>query len=298
MKGISDISIFVTVAGEGSISAASRKIGLSPSSISKRLNRYEEELGVRLINRTPRALRLTEEGRELYAKLHVILEQIDEATSAVSSRRTTAQGTLHVVATSSIGYQALAPLVAEFSASCPQLTVHLDMRDNRGELLRDGYDVAITLGQPENTNLIARRIYSTSTLLCAAPEYLQDNPPPQSPDDLHEHRCLLREMEDGLLDKWPFEANGRQQVVQVSGDLAASSSQVVREWAVAGCGIALMSECEAREDLATGRLVRVLEDYRVPNLDFYIVYSSRRILPAKTRTFIEFIVQRLGDDPG
>lgn len=297
MKAIADISIFVNVAREGAMSRAGRKLGLSPASISKRLTRFEQELGVRLLNRTPRAARLTEEGRELFEKLGGLLEEIDEATASISSRCLNATGTLHLATSSSLGYRHVSPLVSDFAGHHPELSVRLHLRDDCVDLIRDGYDAAIMTRQPRNTNLIARPLHSSRCVLCASPGYLRDNPPPRTPGDLTDHRCLIRDSEESFSDRWPFLQNGRQRVVRVSAKLAANSSEVIREWALAGQGIALMSEWEVQQELDDGRLVCLLEDFALPGIEFYIVYTGRCNQPARTRKFVEYMISRLAQQP-
>lgn len=294
MKALNNINVFVYVAQEGTISKASKRLGLSPASISKRLKCFEEQVGVRLLNRTARSVRLTDEGYELFEKLRVLLDQFEEATASVSCRSEKVSGTLHIATSSTLGHRHISPMVAEFSQRNPQLTVDLDVCSEPVDLLRDGYDVAILPGQPENSTLIARQLNVSEHLLCASPEYLRDHPPPRKPEDLHDHHCLLRECDGAFMDRWPLIGNGRRQIVQVHGSLIASSSEVIKDWVLDGQGIALMSECEVYNELSDGRIVRVLEEYELPSLEVYVIYAARRNLPAKTRSFVEYVMQRLG----
>lgn len=295
MKAIADISVFVSVAREGAMARAGRKLGLSPASVSKRLTRLEEEMGVRLLNRTSRVARLTEEGRELFDKLGGILEQIDEVTASISSRCLTATGTLRIAVSSTLGYRHVSPLISGFAARHPELSVRLDLRDSCADLIRDGYDAAIMMKQPSNATLIARPLQRTRSVLCASPGYLHGNPPPCWPEELTEHLCLVRDSDESFSDRWPFVKNGQRRVVRVPGKLVTNSSEVIREWVLSGEGIALTSEWEVRSELEQGLLVRVLEDWNLPGQDFYIVYAGRCNQPAKTRSFVEYMLSSLGE---
>lgn len=297
MNSIANVNVFVYVAREGSISGASKKLGLSPASISKRLKSFEEEVGVRLMNRTSRALRLTEEGRELYQKLLILLDDFEEATASVSCMGTDVQGTLRVAISSSLDHHLVSSLVAEFAEQNPRLKVEFDVCRERIDLLRQGYDVAILPGQPAQESLVARRLLAVNQILCAAPGYLAEHPAPTSPEGLLEHRCLVRECEGLPASRWTFGREGRWQTVDVAGCLITSNSDVLKGWVLKGQGIALMSEDEVRNELDYGVLVRVLEDYALAPLELYLAYAQRTHLPAKTRNFVEFILGRAEDGP-
>ncbi|AJD48421.1 LysR family transcriptional regulator [Isoalcanivorax pacificus W11-5] len=293
MNSITDLSIFVGVVKAGTISGAGRRLGLSPASISKRLARLEEEIGVRLLNRSSRAMSLTEEGKILYHKLLVILDDLEEATSSVSRAGDNAKGTLKVASTVGLGKSRIASLIAEFSRNNPELVVQLYLGDKQIDFIREGFDVAIAIGQPSDSTMIAKRLLKNRCFVCASPEYLEGRSPIRKPSDLKKHECLILDSYGSFRDLWPLCGPNHREMVRVTGSLITDNSETLRNWVLSGYGIAIKSEWDVKNELRTGKLVTLLEGYTVPNMDFYIIYGSRKNLPAKTRNFVKFIEERI-----
>lgn len=289
MNSIADLTTFVLVVRAGTLTEAARRLGLSAASISKRMTRLEEELGVRLLNRSSRSMSLTEEGTELYHRLVVILDDLDDSISAISRSGDNAKGVLRVVSTSGLGRNRIAPLVSEFTSEYPETAVQLHLSDRHVDFIREGYDIAITIGQPGDSTLIAKRLMRNRCYICATPEYLAKAPPLRRPADLKRHRCLVLDCYGSFRDLWPLSGPDNREMVRVTGNLITDSAETLRGWLLDGQGIALKSEWDVMEELQTGALVKVLDGYTVPNLDFYIVYAARKNLPAKTKYFIEFL---------
>ena len=286
---IADLTTFVLVVRAGTITEAGRRLGLSTASISKRMTRLEDELGIRVLNRSSRAMSLTEEGKELYHRLVVILDDLDDSLSLAAKSGDNAKGVLRLISTSGLGRSRIAPLVAEFTMENPDLAVQLHLADKHIDLIRDGYDIAITVGQPADSTLIAKRLLRNRCYICASPKYLKKAPPLRTPGDLKRHHCLVLDCYGSYRDLWPINGPNHREMVRVSGNLVTDSSETLRDWLMDGLGIALKSEWDIQDELRTGSLVTLLEGYTVPNLDFYIVYASRKHLPAKTKEFVEFL---------
>jgi len=294
MKRIADLSVFVSVVKAGSLSEASRDLGLSVASISKYVSRIEQELGVRVLLRNARGLRLTSEGQALYARVESLLNELNQAIARVSATREIPQGLLKVISTIGLGRNRIAPLVSEFSALHPDVTVQLSLGDRYVDMVVDDVDVAISIGAPEDTSLVAKRLMSNPCCICASPAYLKGRKAPRHPKDLKKHDCLILDCHGSFKDHWALEdEDGGQHNVKVSGNLITDNSETLREWVLKGYGIALKSQWDIAGHLDRGELVRLMPRYRAPDLDFYMVYAGRDLLPAKTRAFINFLEENV-----
>lgn len=295
MNSIADLTTFVLVVRAGTLTEAARRLGLSAASISKRMTRLEAELGIRLLNRSSRSMSLTEEGKELYHRLVVILDDLDDSISAVARSGDNAKGVLRVVSTSGLGRNRIAPLVSDFTREHPELAVQLHLSDKHIDFIREGYDIAITIGQPADSTLIAKRLMRNRCYICASPDYIAKSPPLRRPSDLKRHRCLILDCYGSFRDLWPINGPHHREMVRVTGNLITDNAETLRGWLLDGQGIALKSEWDIEDEIKAGQLVTVLEGYTVPNLDFYVVYASRKNLPAKTKYFVNFLEQRAED---
>lgn len=290
MKRIADFTVFVAVVKAGTISDATSALGLSVASISKYLMRAEQSVGVRLLLRSSHGLKLTEEGQALYDHLETLFAQVETAISQTGASRTEPRGSLHVSATAGLGRRCIAPLVSRFATQYPALSVRLSLADHKLDMFRDQVDLAITAGQPEDSSLIARKLLDNPSLLCASPDYLERWGSPEGLADLPRHQCLVWNCHGACAELWSLtDSKGRHHNLQVEGHLTTDNSETLREWLLEGYGIALKSRWDIEDDLKHGRLVQVLPEYRGPDLDFHLVYPSRDFMPAKTRTFIEFV---------
>jgi len=294
MKRIADLSVFVSVVKAGSLSEASNDLGLSVASISKYISRIEQELGVRVLVRNARGLRLTSEGQALYVRVDTLLSQLNKAIAYVSACRDIPRGVLKVTSTTGLGRNRIAPLVSEFSRLYPDVTVQLSLGDRYVDMVLDDVDVAIAIGAPEDTSLVAKRLMSNPCCVCASPAYLKGRKAPRHPKDLKRHDCLILDCHGSFKDQWRLEDEyGGQHHVKVSGNLITDNSETLREWALKGYGVALKSRWDIVEHLDRGELVQLMPRYRAPDLDFYMVYAGRDLLPAKTRAFIDFLEENV-----
>ncbi|OHC77412.1 MAG: hypothetical protein A3B62_06745 [Rhodospirillales bacterium RIFCSPLOWO2_01_FULL_65_14] len=291
-----EMEVFSKVVAAGSLSAAARELGLSPALISRRLAGLEARLGVRLINRTTRSLRLTDEGAGYYDTCTRVLAEIEEADAAVSAGRVEPQGALKVAMPASFGHQHLAPLIPEFASRYPQVRLALSLSDRNVNVIEEGFDLAIRIAHLEDSSLAARRLAPNRRVVCASPAYLERHGTPRTPQDLAQHNCLTA---NDFVMNWDYkEPDGRPGSVRVSGRYACDNWEVLREWALAGMGVALKSTWDVYRHIEDGSLVSVCPGYTFgSDVAIYAVYPHRRFLPAKTRVFIEFLAASFGPEP-
>ena len=293
---LAEMSVFSRVVATGSLSAAARELGLSPAMISRRLSALEARLGVRLVNRTTRSLRLTDEGANYYDTCTRLLAEIDEADSAVAAGRVEPQGALRVAIPASFGNRHIVPLIPAFAEKYPRVQLALSLSDRNVNLIEEGFDLAIRIAELEDSSLTARRLAPNRRVVCASPEYLQRNGTPLTPEDLAHHNCLTS---TEFAMTWEYrDPNGVPGAMRVHGRYACDNWEVLREWALAGLGVALKSTWDVRKHLEDGSLVPLFPGYTFgTDVAIYAVYPHRRFLPAKTRAFIEFLADSFGPEP-
>src|SRR5512145_3366949 len=294
--GLQEITVFARIVGTGSLSAAARDLGLSPALISRRLAGLEARLGVRLINRTTRSLHLTDEGAAYYETCTRVLAEIEEADAAVSAGRAEPRGVLRVALPASFGNQHVAPLVPKFAQLYPNVQIALSLSDRTVNLVEEGFDLAIRIADLADSALAARRLAPNRRVVCASPAYLRRNGTPATPEDLAKHNCLTT---TDFAMNWDYRTpDGNAGSLRVAGRYACDNGEVLREWALAGLGIALKSTWDVRRHLEDGSLVSLLPGYTfASDVAIYAVYPHRRHLPAKTRAFIDFLAASFGPEP-
>ena len=292
---LQEITIFARVVSTGSLSAAARDLGLSPALVSRRLSGLEARLGVRLINRTTRSLHMTDEGAAYYETCTRVLAEIEEADAAVSAGRAEPRGILRVALPASFGNQHVAPLVPRFAARYPDVQLALSLSERNVNVVEEGFDLAIRIADLADSSLAARKLAPNRRVVCASPAYLQRHGAPRTPEDLAQHNCLTTD----FTMNWDYrDLEGTPGSVRVTGRYACDNWSVLREWALAGLGIALKSTWDVRRHLEDGSLVSLLPGYTfATDVAIYAVYPHRRHLPAKTRAFIEFLAESFGPEP-
>ena len=293
---LQEITIFARVVSTGSLSAAARDLGLSPALVSRRLSGLEARLGVRLINRTTRSLHMTDEGAAYYETWTRVLAEIEEADAAVSAGRAEPRGILRVALPASFGSQHVAPLVPRFAARYPDVQLALSLSERNVNVVEEGFDLAIRIADLADSSLAARKLAPNRRVVCASPAYLQRHGAPRTPEDLTQHNCLTT---TDFTMNWAYrDPDGTPGSVRVTGRYACDNWSVLREWALAGLGIALKSTWDVRRHLEDGSLVSLLPGYTfATDVAIYAVYPHRRHLPAKTRAFIEFLAESFGPEP-
>ena len=296
-----DMEFFTLLARHGSLAAAARALDLTPPSATKRLAQLEARLGVRLVNRTTRRISLTSEGETYLAHAGRILASIREMEDAVSSGRAAPKGLLRVNATLGFGRTTIAPIVSEFAKRYPQVEVQMEVTDRPVDLVESGYDLAIRFGALPDKRLNARRVMSNRRFLCASPLYLQRHGVPACLSDLTRHRCIVHRQNDEAHGVWRFysgEGEEQSEVVKVHGALSSNDGDIVLGWALDGHGILVRSEWDLARYVESGRLKIVLPAYRLPSADLFVYYLNRRNQAARSRVFIDFLVEHFKNGAG
>jgi DNA-binding transcriptional LysR family regulator len=285
------MSVLVKAVDTGSLSAAARALGLTLPAASRKLAALEEHLGARLLTRTSRRLAPTEEGLIFCEKARQILAEVEEAEAALSLSRTEVSGRLSISAPTLIGRLRVAPLLPEFLALHPVVSVDLTLVDRYVNLAEEGLDLAIRVGELPDSDLIARRLGEVSRVVCATPDYLARRGTPQTPDELAAHDCLV--FADARDDaEWRFEQSGGTRRMPIPGRLRTNSLDAVVSAAVGGAGIARVPGWQVAGYIAEGRLVRILEGFERPAVPIHAVYGHRRLLAPRVRAFVDFLVDR------
>ncbi|MBF0218396.1 MAG: LysR family transcriptional regulator [Gammaproteobacteria bacterium] len=294
VESISDLMVFTRAVKEGSLSAAGRELGISLAVASKRLQRLEEQLGVRLLNRSTRQLSLTNEGTEYYHYCVRILAELEEGEEMVTRGNKEPKGNLKVTVPAAFGRLHIAPLVPEFLKRYPAIRLTLHLTDTLVDIIDQGYDLAVRIGELKDSSLVAKSIGRDRRVVVATPSYLASYGSPRSPLDLSTHNALLF----ASTDHWSFTGpNGEDVSVKVSGNLDTNNCDALREAIYADLGLALRPMWDVWQDLHSGKLIRLLPDYTPPAYPINAVYPSRRLMPKKTRIFIDHLLKRFGPIP-
>lgn len=289
----SELAFFVLLAKTGSLSATAREMDVTPPAITKRLVQMEQRLGARLVNRTTRQVSLTPEGETYLAHATRILVSIREMEDSVASSRAAPQGLLRINATLGFGRTAVAPLISSFVQQYPDLEVQLQLTDRPINLVEEAFDLGIRFGELPDTRLNARKLMSNRRFLCASPGYLKKFGMPSVPSDLARHHCIIHRQNDEAPGIWRLTRNRKTETIKVNGTLSSNDGDVVLGWALDGHGILLRSEWDLAKYLATGRLRMVLPDFKLISADLFAYYPSQQNMPARVRTFIDFLASRL-----
>ena len=292
----SEMNVFVAAVDAGGFSAAARLLDLTPSAVSKQISRLEERLGARLLNRSTRRISLTDAGREFYERSRAILADIDEAERAIGSVSEEPRGTLRVTASISFGQRQIVPLVPEFSARYPGIRVDVQFSDRMVDIVEEGIDVAVRVSAPASSALIARQLAPDRRIVCASPDYLRKHGTPDNPEDLAGHNALI--YSTVYSDTWRFDGLTGARAVRVRSSFSANSGEAIRDMALGGHGVARLATFLVGPDIAAGRLVELLADWRDPQENIiHAVYPSRRLVPPATRAFVDFLVEKMTPTP-
>lgn len=297
-RGLDDLesmALFARVMETRSFTAAARAFDTTTSSVSKRIARLEERLGVQLIMRTTRSLSATEAGLVLYERCARILREVDDAEQAVTQLGGAPRGTLRISSLTTLGEAQLAPLISKFLEMYPELRVELDVTDRRVNLVEEGYDLALrgmaTTALPDSS-LIARRIATVRAIVCAAPSYLERRGAPLTLDDLVDHDCLHYSVAS-LQQEWSFATPEGTRVVPVNARLQLNNFAALRSAAIGGAGLLRVPALAVADALRSGALRAVLEQYAPVEFGLYAVYPmSKQALP-KVRACVDFLLSEL-----
>lgn len=290
---ISVLQLFVEVVRQGNFATVARDRNLDPSSVSRAIAGLEEELGIRLFQRTTRKLSPTEAGMTYFERIEPLVEEMQQAIDIAADVSGQPKGTLRVTTSVSFGHQCIVPLLPEFAKLYPELTLDLLLTDNVVDFFTERIDIAIRLGILADSSLIAQQLMLTHYRVCASPAYLENSRPLEKPEDITHHNCLLFPL-TGFRSRWIFKStDGALSEVPVSGRTIISSGIALQHCAIAGMGIALLPNWLISEDLQTGRLIDIFPSYDVTATEFHtaawLVYPSRAYVPLKVRVFMDFL---------
>ena len=286
------LALFATVVDQGSFSAAGRVLGLSPSAVSRAVDRIEERLGVRLLLRSTRALSPTAEGQAYLQAARRILTDLDEAEQQIADQGAP-RGRLRISAALSHGRLCVVPLLGDFAALYPHILIDIALTDALVDIAAGEADVAVRFGPLADSSLTVRKLGETRRVVVASPGYLERNGTPLVPEDLLDHQCLnfnFRRAEP----IWPFRRDGRDFALSVRGSIEANNGETLGQLAASGVGIARVGAFSVAHDIALGRLMPLLEDYNPGDVEqISAVFVGGPNMPARVRAFVDFLADRL-----
>jgi len=286
------INAFARVVEAGSFARAAERLGVSVSAVSRQVADLEEHLESRLLNRTTRRLSLTESGRVFYERCVQLLADLEEAEQSAHAGTLRPRGTLRLTCGTTFGVRHLAPAIVEFIKRFPEMRFDLELSDRAVDLVDEGFDAAVRIGNVGSQNLVGRKIGETRLMCCASPAYLASHEEPKQPEDLVRHACLTYEYAPQK-NLWSFrDRSGRERGVRVAGPVHTNSGNLLATLAIAGLGIIVEPDFQIGPEVRAGRLVRILGAFELAPVPMYVVYPSRRHLSAKVRAFAEFLSER------
>ena len=293
----SEMAAFVRVVDSNGFSAAAPALGLSPSAVSKLITRLEARLGVRLLQRTTRALHLTQEGEVFYAAAKRIVGEIETLENQIAGQSSTPSGVLRVTTSLAFATHQLAPVLSEFLARCPLVQFELLPTDRVIDMVEEGIDVALRIGRLADTSFMARKIGEDKRLICAAPSYLARHGTPQKPADLARHNCLVSR-DRTQLNRWPFKVDGQVVEIEVSGRVAVTEGETQMQLALQGVGIVRVTRLTLADAIRDGSLVPLLGDFSAEEpVGIHAVYPHRRHLAPKVPAFVNFLIEKFTPPP-
>ena len=296
MGQLEDMAMFVRIVEAGSMSRVAEQTGIARSAVSRRLAALEQSLNTQLLVRNTRNSTLSDAGSSFYERAKQVLADVQELNSETSGSQTQLDGNLRIAAPVSFGLLHLSGVVNEFAEKYPALSLHLDFNDRQVDLIGEGLDLAIRIADLKDSDYLARKIATIRRVLCASPEYLEAFGSPEVPKDLAAHRILG--YTNALTSSWLMkDPDGRRIRVNLPFTISANNGDYLCAAARDGLGIGVAPTFIAGPDIKRGKLVRVLPEYTIPLLGAYVVYPRTRFLSRRARCFIDFLVERFGDNP-
>ena len=297
MAQFEEIQAFIQIVEAGSITAAANRLDLAKSAVSRRLSELEARLGVELFHRTTRKMVLTDSGQGFYERSVRVMADLEEAENAVSQAHQELSGELRVAAPLTFGIKHLGSAITEFQQQHPAITFDIDFNDRQIDLIQEGFDIGIRIARLKDSSLIARKLATVSTVVCASPDYLNKFGTPTTPEELTEHKCLTY----SNLSKpaqWTFvNMLGQLQTIKVKKSMQSNNGDHLRHAAVSGLGILRQPTFIAYQSILKKELIPILSDYDIPTVNAYAIYPPTRHLSQRVRTFIDFLVERFAGEP-
>jgi len=282
------ISEFVYVAENESFTLASRKMAISTAQVSRQISALEKRLNIKLFYRTTRKVSLTEEGRIFYQHCRSVLDGLDAAERAITNLQSKPQGKIKLTAPVTYGEKQILPLVNDFLNLYNDVEVSAYLSNQRVDLVEEGYDLAIRLGNLSDSSMMAKKLGERANFLCASPLYLHKHGIPHSISELNKHSCLL-----GTNDYWHFRESDKEKSIRITGRLRYNSGYSLTDAALKGLGIVQLPDYYVQQHLQSGELVTLLDNYRAPDEGIWAVYPHNRHLSPKIRLLVDYLVERL-----
>ncbi|MBY5354321.1 LysR family transcriptional regulator [Rhizobium leguminosarum] len=294
MDRLTSLTVFGRVVECGGFSAAARRLNMSVTMVGNHVQSLEDRLGVRLLNRTTRKVSLTETGKYYYERSSQILAELDEADRTAGALSTTPRGTLKVYTSSAI-VRFLLPVVSEFMELYPSIALDFSVGERMVDMIEDGYDLVMRTVPPPDSSLVARKLTPWRHMLVCSPAYFETHPMPKAPAEVADHNCLQYAYYP-YGDEWRFEdGEGNKESVKISGNVVSNSAEMLRFLTLTGRGIFLAPSFVVFDDIAEGRLVKIMPDYRPVEFNINAVYPNRSHLPTKVRLFIDLLAERFAE---
>lgn len=295
MLNSDDLQFFLALAASHTLADAARKLDVTPSAVTQRLNGLEKRLGIGLIDRSGRRMALTDEGELLAEHARRICGDISGLADVLASRRGQVSGHLKVVAPLGFGQHYVAPVIARFRKQHPEITATLLLSDRPASLAADTWDVMIHIGELRDSALVMHRLARNRRILCASPAYLKRRGTPRHPDDLRRHDCIALRENDEDVTLWRFQHDdGGTAALRIEPALACNDGSTARQWAQAGMGVLVRSEWDVADLLRQGRLVALLPGWHLPDADIVALVASRKARSARTEQFLK-LLHEMGD---
>ena len=300
MDKFSDMTLFISIVKNQGLAAAGRELGLSPATVTARLQALEDRYGVKLLNRSTRHLSLTESGAMYHQASLDIIDSVKETENLLQTGSQEVRGTIKIAAPRDIGKQYISPIISAFCELYPDVVPYLYLDDKLTNLAESGIDIVIRYGELADSNLISRKLASSRRVLCATPQYLANKGTPITPQDLADHHCLAMIRSNEELKTWHFSDDTQHNVITVLPKRFSDDGEVIRQWALDSAGIALKSILDIEQDIKQQRLVTVLDGYMKNfntstssvSADLNVIYQSRQYQPKRLRLFIDFLIAR------
>jgi LysR family transcriptional regulator, transcriptional activator for dmlA len=291
-----DLKVFCQVARHASFVAAATELGISPAYVTQRIARLEKSLGATLFHRTTRRVLISDAGETAYAWARKVLDAADELNEGVSGAQSVLSGSLRISTTLRLGRNHLSPILAMLNAQYPKLEIWLELIDRRVDMLGEGFDIDIRMGDVTEPHLVAHPVANSARVLCAAPEYLAQRGHPKSLAELAGHDCLLYRDRHLTYGVWRLTGPNGPESVKITGPMGSNHTDIVMNWALDGRGIILLANWDVAAALKSGKLVRVLPEYH-QNADIWAVTAARLDKSTKVRICTQFLIDHLQQGP-
>lgn len=292
---LNDLRLFLRVVETNSFTAAAEMLGIQKSTISRRIGQLEDDMGVRLLQRTTRKLKLTDEGQELFERCRPLVDELEQLPDFLAARHAEPQGRLRITMPPELAQFLTNELITEFMHTHPRIQLELELSTRVVNLIEEGIDLALRVGPLNDSTLVARKVASVGSGLYATPAYLKTHGTPETPDDLLQHHCLGR-LSTNL--QWSFDNWQEGAPIPIPARMKANSLAFIKEMALQGLGIARIPRLFCNKEVEQGLLIPVLEPYHLPDTELHVIYPSRRHLNPKVRLFIDHLLTRLREHPG